>query len=155
MVNWKFNPENYNAESYQLVPPGKYRVRIEDAEEQVSKSGKDMVRLTLKVSGYNSRIWYYLVFDGTTAEARARTDDKLGQIFNSFELQPGDLNLEHWKGKVGAATIKNELDNKETMRAVVSWFIRRDKQEELPAWQEHAPAKIDPQAFNPDEECPF
>ncbi len=44
MLNWRFNPANYNAEGYQLVPPGKYRVRIEDAEEQESKTGKPMVK---------------------------------------------------------------------------------------------------------------
>lgn len=36
------------AKSY-LVPPGEYRLRIKDAEEQTSKSGNPMVKLTLRV----------------------------------------------------------------------------------------------------------
>ncbi len=149
MLSWKYNPENYNADgnSYQLVPPGQYRVRIEDAEETISKaSGKDMIKLTLKVSGYEGHIWYYQVLDGSTAEKRRNTDNRLGQIFDSFNIPQGDMNLENWKGKVGAANIKNELDNKETMRAVISWFIQRSKQDELPAWQEHPYSE--PQPFD-------
>lgn len=145
MLNWRFNPANYNAEGYQLVPPGKYRVRIEDAEEQESKTGKPMVKLILKVSGYNSRIWNYLVLDSTSPEAVARTDDKLGRIYDSFNIPMGSMNLQEWKGKVGAAEIKNEPDNKGTMRAVVNWFIRRNEQDELPLWQEHGGGKINPE----------
>lgn len=142
MLKWDYNPDNYNADGYQLIPPGKYRVRIDDAEEKVSSTGKDMVKLTLKVSGYNSKIWHYLVLDGSSPEAKARTDDKLGRLFDSFNIPQGDMNEGNWKGKVGAAEIKNEPDNKGTMRAVVSWFIKRKEQDELPNWQEQATAKI-------------
>ena len=161
MIDWKYNPENYNAEGNQLVPPGQYRVRIEEADERVSRTGKDMIRLRLKVSGYNGSVWHYLVFDKSSPEAVARTDDNLGRIFDSFKIQQGDLNLQKWKGKVGAAQIKNELDNKENMRAVVQFFIRLKDQDELPAWQEHpAPKATQPASFNPqplkaDEDIPF
>ena len=154
MIEWKFNPENYNAEGYQLVPPGQYRVRIEDAEEKVSKTGKPMIKLTLKASGYNSRLWYYMVFDSTSSEAVARTDDNLGRIYDSFNIPQGNLNLYDWKGKVGAAEIANEPDNKEVMRARISWFLRRKEQEDLPAWQEH-PVKFAPQPFDPNADVPF
>ena len=154
MLNWRFNPANYNAEGYQLVPPGQYRVRIEDAEETESKSGKPMVKLTLKVSGYNSRIWNYLVLDSTSPEAVARTDDKLGRIYDSFNIPMGSMNLQEWKGKVGAAEIKNEPDNKGVQRAVVNWYIRRNEQDNLPAWQEHPVAKINPEMADFEDGLP-
>ena len=154
MLNWKYNPSNYNAEGYQLVPPGQYRVRIEDAEETESKTGKPMVKLTLKVSGYNGHIWNYVVLDSTSPEAVARTDDRLGRIYDSFRIPIGSMNLEDWKGKVGAAEIKNEPDNKGTQRAVVSWFIRRNEQEILPAWQEHPAAKINPDMVDVEDNLP-
>ena len=154
MLNWRFNPANYNAEGYQLVPPGQYRVRIEDAEETESKSGKPMVKLTLKVSGYNSRIWNYLVLDSTSPEAVARTDDKLGRIYDSFNIPMGSMNLQEWKGKVGAAEIKNEPDNKGVQRAVVNWYIRRNEQDSLPAWQEHPVAKINPEMADFEDGLP-
>ena len=145
MIKWEFNPEDYNPDRFELVPPGKYRVRIEDAEETASKSGYPMIKMRLKVSGYNGSVWHYMVFMSDSEQHARMTNDNLGRIFDSFGLAPGDLNLEHWKGKVGAAEIKNEPDNKQTMRAVVSYFIQRAKQDELQAWQEHAVAKIEPE----------
>ena len=140
MLNWKFNPENYNEKGYQLVPPGKYRVRIENAEETMAKTGKPMVKLTLKASGYNSKIWHNVVMDNTSEEAIARTDNMLGRIFDSFNIPAGDMNLADWKGKVGAAEVKNEPDLNEVMRAGIKYFIRRKEQNDLPAWQEHVTA---------------
>ena len=155
MIEWKFNPENYNPNSYELVPPGEYRVRIENAEEQTSKTGKPMIKMTLKVSGYEGNLWNYMVFDNSTPETHRRTDNNLGRIFDSFGIAQGDMNLENWKGKIGAATIKNEPDNKGTMRAVVSWFIQREKQDSLPMWQEHRAAQVNPEMLKPEEPIPF
>ena len=150
MIDWKFNPEDYNPDRFQLVPPGKYRVRIEDAEEQTSKSGYPMIKMKLKVSGYNTQIWHYMVFMSNDAEAIRRTNDNLGRIFDSFGIQAGDLNIEHWKGKAGAAEIKNEADNKGNQRATVSYFIKREEQGGLPMWQEQRPAHINSEMVNPD-----
>ena len=155
MIEWRFNPENYNPNGYELVPPGDYRVRIENAEEQTSKTGKPMIKMTLKVSGYEGNLWNYMVFDNSTPETHRRTDNNLGRIFDSFGIPQGDMNLENWKGKIGAATIKNEPDNKGTMRAVVSWFIQREKQDSLPMWQEHRAAQVNPEMLNPEEPIPF
>lgn len=154
MLNWKYNPANYNAGGYQLVPPGQYRVRIEDAEETESKTGKPMVKMKLKVSGYNGYIWKYVVLDSTSPEAIARTDDYLGRIFDSFNIPVGSMNLEDWKGKVGAAEIKNEPNDKGTQRAEVNWFIRRNEQRELPAWQEHPVAKVNPEMADFEDDLP-
>ena len=155
MITWKFNPEDYNPDRFELVPPGDYRVRIEDAEETSSKSGYPMIKLTLKVSGYNGKVWHYMVFMADTPERMKMTNDNLGRIFDSFGIPQGDLNVEHWKGKVGAAHIKNEPDHKENMRAVVGYFIQRSKQEELPAWQERPVARIEPEMVSAEDAIPF
>ena len=154
MIEWRFNPEDYNPDRFELVPPGDYRVRIENAEEQTSKSGYPMIKLTLKVSGYNGNIWHYMVFMNDSPERIRMTNDNLGRIFDSFGIQQGDLNLEHWKGRVGAAAIKNEPDNKGNMRAAVNYFIPREKQEELEEWREHRP-RISPEMVKPDDPIPF
>lgn len=154
MITWKFNPADYNPDRFELVPPGKYRVRIEDAEETTSKSGYQMVKMTLKVSGYNSKIWHYMVFMSDSPEREKITNDNLGRIFDSFGIDFGDLNIEHWKGKVGAAEIKNERDNKDNLRASVSYFIRRSEQDSLPAWQENAGAKVNPEMIVPEDKLP-
>ena len=135
MVDWTYNPEDYGKQN--LIPEGIYRVRIEEARERVSKSGKDMYELVIKVSGQQSKVWYYLVFDGSTPERQQQTNNKLGAIFDSFDIPRGDLNLEHWKGKVGAARIRHRPDQNEELRADVHFFVKRQKQDELPVWQEH------------------
>ncbi|MBQ3456481.1 MAG: DUF669 domain-containing protein [Synergistaceae bacterium] len=154
MLNWHYNPANYNAEGYQLIPPGEYRVRIEDAEETESKTGKPMIKMTLKVSGYNSKIWNYVVLDNTSEKAIAMTDNNLGRIYDSFNIPQGNLNLQDWKGKVGAAEIKNELDNKEVMRAGVKYFIQRKKQDTLPAWQENPTVKVNAEMADFESDLP-
>ena len=49
-------------QSFDVIPEGKYRVRIKSAEKAVSKTGRDMIVLQLNVSGYSSILYYYLVF---------------------------------------------------------------------------------------------
>ena len=155
MISWKYNAADYQANKFELIPPGTYRVRIEDAKEEISKSkGYPMVKMTLKVSGYNSHIWHYMVFINTDAESVRRTNDNLGRIFDSFNITPGDFNLEHWKGRVGAAEVKNAPDNKGTMRAGVSYFIKRSEQDKLPIWQEHPVAKIEPEMVDFENDQP-
>lgn len=114
--------------TYDEIPVGKHRVRIAGAEKAISKSGNDMLVLTLDVSGYNSRLWHYVVFMPDRPEI---TNRKLTEIFDSFGITDGDFNLKNWIGKVGACVTKqDEYGTK------VNYFINRKKQEELPPWKE-------------------
>ena len=148
MINWSYNPEDYG--KIKPVTPGQYRVRIDNAEEQVSKNGKDMIKMTLKVSGYNQKVYHYFVFLPDNPEM---TNDKLGRIFDSFGITPGDLNVLNWKGKVGAAEISNETDNQGNMQSRVKFFIQRKNQNSLPAWQENPVRQGE--MVNPDDDFPF
>ena len=96
-----------------------------------------------------------MVFMNDNPDRIRMTNDNLGRIFDSFGIQAGDLNLEHWKGKVGAAAIKNEPDNKGNIRASVNYFIQREKQNSLPMWQEHRAAQMTHEMVSPDEPIPF
>lgn len=143
--SWQFDPNDYdpNRSAFALIPVGYHRVRIEDAEGTVSKSGKDMVKLTLAVSGLNGKLWFYLTFDPNNKQM---TNQRLGEVWESFNLKIGDLNLLNWKGKVGACSVKHKpREGSSDMQAQVSYFLSRKKQEDLPAWVEpdgsaHAPA---------------
>lgn len=159
--DWKYNPEDYNPDGYGLIPPGEYRVRIDEAKEAVSKTTqKDMFQLVLSVSGYNKRLWFYLVFDSSDEFARQRTNQKLGSIYDSFNIPAGNMNLEDWIGKTGGAKIKHRLGNDEQMREEISYFLPRKKVDKLPAWEEKFQKKssasapntgtINPEAFNPE-----
>ncbi len=134
MVNWNFNAADYEESSFAPIPAGDHRVRIAKVEEKTSRTGNAMLEIVLDVSGYNSSLWYYLVFMNDNPKM---TNQKLGQIFDSFGIQPGNMNTASWVGKVGGARIKHELYNGENT-AKVNYFLSREKVDKLPAWQETA-----------------
>lgn len=132
-INWTFDSTQYEESTgFRPIPIGEHRVRIASAEETVSGSGNPMIKLTLEVSGYNSTIWHYVVFMADNAKL---TNQKLGEIFSSFGIQQGNLNTQTWVGKVGAAKVKHDTYNGET-NAKIAYFIAKDRQDKLPAWQE-------------------
>ena len=93
-----------------------------------------MIKLILEVSGYNSTIWHFFVFNPENSKL---TNQRLGELFNSFGIQPGNFNLDGWVGKVGAARIKHE-DYEGQPTPKVSYFISKDKQVKLEPWKEPA-----------------
>lgn len=132
MIDWNFNANDYEENSFKPIPIGEHRVRIASAIEKTSNSGNPMVELKLDVSGYNSTLWHYIVF---MRDNQKLTNQKLGEVFNSFGIQPGNLNVNTWIGKVGAAKVKHEKYEGED-KAKVAYFINKDRQDKLPAWQE-------------------
>ena len=149
MADWKYNPENYNPNGFTLIPEGNYRVRIDTAENKVSRSGKDMIKLTLSVSGNDSKIWFYLVFDSSSEQMRQMTDQRLGSIYDSFGITSGSMDVYDWEGKTGGAHIRHRPNQNGDMRAEVSYFLTRSKVDALPAWREGSKA---PEATAPTEE---
>lgn len=119
--------------SYTLIPEGKHRIRIASADKAVSKNGNDMLTLKFDVSGYSSYVFHHIVFLDDRPEI---TNRMLTQFFDSFkDIPEGDFNMANWVGKVGAAKIKHEEYNGNT-NAKIHWFVKADKQDELPPWQE-------------------
>ena len=150
-INWNYDEQDYLNGGFKPIEPGQYRVRIEKAEETTSKtSGKQMIKLQLKISGQAGSVWHYVVLDPDNKE---RTNKNLGDIFDSFAIMKGDFNLSHWEGKVGAAEIKQELYN-DKMQAKVSFFIKRDKQDSLPMWQEKPVGNINADMMSFDDNNP-
>lgn len=118
---------------FQIIPEGEHRIRVKSAEKMVSKSGNDMLKLTFEVSGYNSLLFHYIVFMPDRVEM---TNRMLTQFFDSFkDIREGELDTAKWIGKVGAAKIKHEEYNG-NKSAKIHYFIRANKQNELPAWRE-------------------
>ena len=137
-INWNFNSNDYEEQSFKPIPVGDHRVRIASAEEQTSGSGRQMIKLVLNVSGYNSTIWHFIVF---MTENQKLTNQKLGELWNSFGIPQGNFNLQQWVGKVGAAKVKHEDYNGEP-NAKIAYFISRDRQDKLPAWKEPSNAVL-------------
>ena len=132
MINWNFNSNDYNEVSFKPIPVGEHRIRIAQAEEATSQAGNQMIKLVLEVSGHNGKIFHNVVF---MQDNQQLTNQKLGELFNSFDIQPGNFNLNTWVNKVGAAKVKHEMYNGEA-NPKVAYFINKERQNSLPAWQE-------------------
>ena len=132
---WDYNPDDFKEINYGIIPEGKYRVRIEKAEEQTShNSGKPMIKLTLSVSGYDSKLWKFIVLDATDEESIKKTNQRLGTIFNSFAITPGNMNLSDWEGKSGGAFIRHGKNAQNKERAEIAYFLYRNEVDALPPW---------------------
>ena len=152
MINWNFDSNDYTEKNFKPIPVGDHRVRIAAAEEQTSNAGNQMIKLVLDVSGYSSTIWHYIVF---MPDKKELTNQKLGELWNSFGISQGNFNLSSWVGKVGAAKVKHEDHNGEPS-AKIAYFISKDRQDKLPAWQESNGGNAGTSGFTPvDEELPF
>lgn len=130
-MSWNYEREE---QSFALLPEGNYRIRIKSAEKAVSKSGNDMLALQFEVSGSNKILYHYIVFMEHNPQL---TNKLLTAFFDAFkDITEGDFNLANWIGKVGACHIKHEEDNGYGEKERISYFIKADKQDSLPAWVE-------------------
>lgn len=150
-MNWNYDEKDYQEMQFRPIPPGKYRVRIESVEETTSRTGKPMYKIELKVSGHNSKVWHYIVFD---QENKAMVNKNLGDIFESFKIPAGNLETLYWKGKVGGAMLKQEPYN-DQMTTKVSYFLSQKQQQDLPPWQEETMGDINTEMVDLNGSCPF
>lgn len=131
-VNWTYDPSQYEEKSFDIIPVGDYRVRIADVVERTFKSGNEGYEITLDVNGKNSKLWMYLVLDASNP---AQTNQRIGDFFNSFGIvNPAMGTGKQWIGAVGAVRVKHEQYEGETT-AKVAYVIARNRQDNLPAWQ--------------------
>lgn len=127
---WDYKREE---QTFEPIPEGAHRIRIKSADKAVSMSGNDMIAFQFEVSGYNSLIYHYIVFMDDRPEI---TNRNLTQFFDSFkDIPEGDFNMANWIGKVGACVVKHEEYNG-TKSAKIRYFLKAEKQADLPAWKE-------------------
>ena len=151
MVNWNFDPTQYEEQDFQIIPAGDHRVRIADVVEKIFNSGNEGYEITLTVNGYNSKLWFYMVLDRNDPK---KTNQRIGDFFNSFGIVDHSLgNGRQWIGKVGAVRVKHEEYNG-NMTAKVAYVINRKKQDKLEPWKEMGAAPAPTVAVNMSE-LPF
>lgn len=130
---WEFKREEAK---FDVIPEGRYRIRVREADKAVSKNGNDMLVLQFDVSGETRTLYHYITFLDDKPEI---TNRNLTQFFDSFAGIPeGDFNMRNWIGKTGACMIKHESYNGSD-RERISYFIHKDKQNDLPPWKEMNP----------------
>lgn len=130
-MSWNYQREEPH---FEPVPEGKHRIRIKSAEKAISKNGNDMLALQFEVSACNATLYHYIVFLNDRPEI---TNRMLTQFFDSFkDIKDGDFNTDHWIGKVGACLVSHEDDGQGGKRARLKYFIKADRQDDLPPWRE-------------------
>ena len=130
---WNFK---HTESEFPVIPEGKYRVVIVGAEMAVSKnSGNDMLVLKMLVSVYKSNVFVYIPFLDDRPEITNRI---LTQMFECFQIEEGNFDLNSYLGKAGGIAIKNEeYDGKPT--AKFHYFLRRKAVDELPPFKGEIP----------------
>ena len=132
MAEWNFDQSQYSENTFQVIPTGDHRVRISDVVERQFNSGNEGYEITLEVSGYNSKLWFYLVLDKSNP---AQTNQRIGEFFNSFGITQTAMGTgKQWIGRVGAVRVKHE-DYQGMTRPKVAFCISRANQEKLPMWK--------------------
>ena len=105
----------------------------------MSSKGDQMIALTLEVNGYKKKpVLDWVIFKDSDEEKRQKTNQKLGRIFDSFQIKPGDLNPADWEGKDGGAFIYiTEEEYQGSKRKVnrVRNYLIRETVETLPFWE--------------------
>ena len=126
---WIFNPNEYEAKEFSIIPAGDHRVRISDVEGKTFKSGNNGFEITLEVSGHGGSLWFYLVLDTTDTK---KTNQRIGTFFESFGITDPDLShYRNWIGKVGGVRVKHEEYNG-SQSAKVAFCLSRKNQDKLP-----------------------
>ena len=127
---WIFNPNEYEAKEFSIIPAGDHRVRISNVEGKTFKSGNNGFEITLEVSGHGGSLWFYLVLDPADTK---KTNQRIGTFFESFGITDYDLShYRTWIGKVGGVRVKHEEYNG-SQSAKVAFCLNRKNQDKLPA----------------------
>ncbi len=145
MAYWIFNKAEYEEQDFAPIPAGEHRVRIAEVIEKTFSSGNQGFEITMDVSGYNSKLWYYLVLDHSDTK---KTNQRIGSFFDSFGIADVNLaNYRAWTGKVGAVKVKHEDYMGET-KAKIAYCISRKNQDKLPTAKFSGMAQTSSQGFS-------
>ena len=132
-MNWADSYKREEGKASKKVT-GLLRCVITGAEEQKSKtSGKDMIVVSVKPSGAEFSVKYYIVKNDKFCR-------NMTIFFDSFpEIQDGDFEFLHWVGCEGAANFVEDENGYTKIR----WFIEAPKAKDLPPFEGTKPEKIE------------
>lgn len=131
MIKWQYNNKQYKADGQGLINPGNHRVEVISARETWSKNGNEGIEIIYNVNGYSKKLKHYIWYDRNCTE---RTNQRLGEFFNSFDVQENEWNnCLLWVGKRGAVNVVHDEYKGHTI-AKVAFCIKREFQDKLAAW---------------------
>lgn len=133
MLNWNYDPSQYNEKNFKPLSEGDYRVRIKEVTYRTAKNGNTGLEIMLDVSGKSSKLWHYIWFDPLNERL---TNQRLGEFFHSFNIMYNEQNTtESWQGKEGGVRVKHtEYEGRTVAR--VAFCLTREYQKRLPKWRD-------------------
>lgn len=146
MTDWANYYKREEGKSSKKVQ-GQLRCVITSAEEAKSKTGKDMIVVSVKPSGAEFSVKHYIV-------KNEYFNRNMTVFFDSFPaIEDGDFNFAKWIGAEGAANFT--LD--ENGYTKIKWFIEADKQAELPPFEGTKPEGVTDLDFHDvnEDDLPF
>lgn len=121
---------SYTREETSNVGAGDHRFEVISAEEKTSKSGKNMIVVTLKPNGATFNVNDYFV-EGEWFNR------KLTQWYDCTGIEEGNFNYLTWAGAMGAARFKED----ENGYLKIGYYIDAKRAEKLPAWVGEMPER--------------
>ena len=136
MINWDYNANDYDVTKTgksNLLPEGKYRVRIIEAYQTKAYNGTEGLEIWLNVIGHNHTLRHYIWYNH---DNKVRTNQLLGEFFDSFDIQDKDrTDHSYWYDKEGAVYVVQGEYKGRTI-AKIAFCISRNQQEQVPERQE-------------------
>lgn len=100
---YKGKPNRYNVYGFIEIPAGDHRVQISKVYKEKFQTGTLCYEITLKVSGYHGKLWYYLWDNPDYPERKVRD---FSAFADSFQIPEQELeNHKYWVGKNGAVRV--------------------------------------------------
>lgn len=136
-----------------LWPAGEYDFEVNEAEEQTSKSGNEMVKLTLHVfnaDGQRRTVWDYLVSTSGGMFKIRHFAEATGML---HRYEQGDMPAEIMIGKTGRcklAIVKDKNGQYPDKNGIADYLAARKQETRKPAQRQMATAGRDL-----DDEIPF
>jgi len=133
MMNWNFNTNDYDPNKNVLIKEGRHRVRIINVQQIMAKNGNEGLEISLVVNGYDKGLKYFIWYN---YNAPVRTNQLLGEFYNSFHIPPEDRqNSNAWNGKEGVVYVTHVM-YKGYKIAKVSYCVSSVQQFDVPKWKE-------------------
>lgn len=124
------NKWDYSPEEKTIIGAGDYRLEIVAVEEKQSKSGNDMIVVTVQPNRSTIKINHYIV-------KNQYFNRNATELFDSFGIARGDFNLLSWVGTVGAGRLVED----ENGYLKVRYFLDQKRAAALPAWEGAMPER--------------
>lgn len=106
--NFRATAGSNDNQEYDVIPNGKYTVRVEKAEEKTSQKGNEMIMIKLKVASYNTPLTYFIMLKGATKEEQEKTNIAISRFMFTFGIPFGEFDFGKWVNKIGKVEIETQ-----------------------------------------------